>query len=398
MGRRKRSLKAAGKTTIPGKGKKFLRVGLPVLLVAVAACLAFFCNTNPTPTPGLSTNTPVPQKVTRRAQSLNELLSMSPERLAKVDVAEMNLLCATGLPGAETLDIDKCMATLDRWAEKVKFETERHVYRAHDPRYAEHYKHSKAWLRAEFLAQVLQQDLGVHYNMERVRNIDFTNAKDLFIHGMVDDPNGGTCASMPVLYVAVGRRLRYPLKLVLTNAHVFVRWDDGKTRFNIDVSTNGGVNEHADEYYRTWPMPWTEAEAKSNRYLVSLTPAEELASFLASRGHCLLDTGRTKAAFSAYVAAHRLAPDDPQYRVWVAQAQARLMPRTVATGGPHGFREPPMVYRMESVEAINAHNRRIMQQRMRPPSPPNPRRTLPSPYQPGPPQPGFPQPHRPPVP
>ena len=47
----------------------------------------------------------------------------------------------------------------------------------------------------------------------------------LFIHGIIDGP-GGTCASMPVLYVAVGRRLGYPLKLVEARGHLLLRWDD----------------------------------------------------------------------------------------------------------------------------------------------------------------------------
>jgi len=142
----------------------------------------------------------------QKVQSLEVLLKMPREQLADVDVAETNLHCADGLPGAEKLDIGRCLATLDEWAGRVKSVTERYLYRVHDPRWAEHYKYSQAWLRIELLAQVLQEDCGVHYNMERVRNIDFKNSKDLFIHGMIDDPNGGTCVSMPVMYVAVGRR------------------------------------------------------------------------------------------------------------------------------------------------------------------------------------------------
>ncbi len=36
--------------------------------------------------------------------SYYDLLAMSPDELAKVDIALMNLLCAKGLPGAENLD------------------------------------------------------------------------------------------------------------------------------------------------------------------------------------------------------------------------------------------------------------------------------------------------------
>ena len=43
-------------------------------------------------------------------------------------------------------------------------------------------------------------------------------------------------------------------------------------------------------------MKMSPAETKSGRFLRSLTPAEELACWLASRGHCLLDTGQAREA------------------------------------------------------------------------------------------------------
>jgi tetratricopeptide (TPR) repeat protein len=300
---------------------------------------------------------------------------MSPGQLAHVDIAEMNLLCATGLPGAASLDIDRCLAKLDEWAQKVDYETKRHLYRAHDPRYAEHYKYSENWLRAEFLAQVLHEDCGVHYNVQRVRNIDFRRSQDLFIHGMIDDANGGTCASMPVLYVAVGRRLGYPLKLVLTKAHVFARWDDGDERFNIETTGQGGTERHSDEYYKNWPLEWTPQEKTRNRYLISLSPAGELASFLANRGHCLLDNGRTTEALNAYTAACRLAPEDPTYLAWAGQARRRLRPAAFARRHPRRFREYSTGHRLDplaELERINAINRANMERVGLPPRPGGP--------------------------
>jgi len=313
----------------------------------------------------------------RKAQTLDALLALPPEELAGVDVAEMNLLCAAGLPGAEGLDIGKCMARLDAWAVRIKHETQRHLYRAQDPRWAEHYRNSENWLRAEMLAQLLNEDCGVHYNMTRIRNIDFRNSKDLLIHGMIDDPNGGTCASMPVLYVAVGRRLGYPLKMVTTKGHVFVRWDDGNERFNIETTSNGGTDSYPDEHYKEWPEKITDAEVQAGRYLVSLSPAEELAMFLANRGHCLLDNGHAKEAFDAYSAAHRLAPMDPAYCGWMRQAEARSQPPMYTTVDPRGYRRQRPGNRggtTVDVEAINAHNRRILEQHMQQPRANGPRR------------------------
>lgn len=58
----------------------------------------------------------------------------------------------------------------------------------------------------------------------------------------------GTCSSLPPLYVAIGRRLGYPLKLVKSFAHLFARWDNGAgERFNIECTARQFVS-HPDEY------------------------------------------------------------------------------------------------------------------------------------------------------
>jgi hypothetical protein len=220
---------------------------------------------------------------------------------------------------------------------------------------------------------VLQQDFGVRYNPERIRQVSFTHSQDLFLHGMVDSAGGGTCVSMPVAYTAVARRLGYPVRLVLAKGHVFCRWDAPDERFNIEA-TNQGLNTFEDAYYKTWPEPVTEAEIKACRYLVSLSPAEEVASFLASRGHCLLDTGRAAEARDAYAAAARLAPEDPAYASWKREAEIHLADSKAGGPGSRDLSQPPMVYRSrvsDDVDAVNAYNRRVMQDPGRPAGPAN---------------------------
>lgn len=241
--------------------------------------------------------------------SLSKLLSMSFEQLTAIDLATLNLACAEGLAGSEHLDVQFCLSTLDQWSKHVREETQRHLYRVTDPQYAEHYGHSEARFRVEMLVQVLQEDLGVHYNMVRVEKIDFKNSQDLFIHGLIGNSNGGTCVSMPVVYAAVARRLGYPVKLVEAKSHLFCRWDDGKKeRFNFDASANGGVGFHDDAFYRNWPRAISDDEIARGQYLRSLSTSEEFAVFLAARGHNLLDNGHLHDAQIAYVHAHKLNP------------------------------------------------------------------------------------------
>jgi hypothetical protein len=163
------------------------------------------------------------------------------------------------------------------------------------------------------LITVLQLDLGVHYNMATVNDPNFSDSRDQFIHGMVNCDNGGTCVSMPVLYVAVARRLGYPVRLVQAKEHVFARWDDPKgERLNTE-GAGQGMTTYPDAHYRKWPKPIADKEVEEGYYLKSLSPEEELAVFLAARGHCLVDNGRFAEALDVYREAAKRLPT-PDYR------------------------------------------------------------------------------------
>ena len=101
---------------------------------------------------------------------------------------------------------------------------------------------------------------------------------------------GGTCGNLPVVFVAIGRRLGYPLWLVQTHDHCFARWDGGGERFNIECTCPGLVS-HSDEYYRTW-SPWTvrDEDVADGRMMANLLCREELAFFVRTGAHCACST------------------------------------------------------------------------------------------------------------
>jgi hypothetical protein len=232
---------------------------------------------------------------------------LSEADLAGQDVAAVNLACAAGLPGAEALDVARCLARLDGWAGHVRRETARCAPQfRRDPAA---FENSWSYFRVLVLATVLQQDCGVRYDSALVHRDDFfSNAENLFLHGVLLG-RGGTCSSLPPVYMAVGRRLGYPLRLVQTGSHLFARWDDAATGegFNVEC-TSHGLNCHPDDYYRTWPLPTTPEEVERCGWLVSLTPREELATFLANRGHCWQDNLRHCDAVESYAWAASIAP------------------------------------------------------------------------------------------
>ncbi len=318
-----------------GRAKRIFIYAAPLALIAVlvAGYYTFYVGKCRKPEESAATRRPGIVQFARKAKTLDDLLKIPANQLGDVDIAEMSLLCATGLPGAEKLDIDHARATLDLWADRVKFETERHLYRVTDRRYAEHYRHSEAYLRAEFLVQTLCDDLGVKYDQVAKDNFSFKDSRVASLHGMIPGPDqsltdtpGGTCASMPVMYVAIGRRLGYPLKLVTTKGHIFVRWDGKdhpnpawRERFNIE-GAGEGFSSFPDSYYKTWPFKLTDRQVKANGYLVSLTPRQEFAQFLAARGHCGTDHGQPAFAARCYENAHGYDPDYPAYRLWFGDA------------------------------------------------------------------------------
>ena len=255
-----------------------------------------------------------------------ELIELSVMQLEKVDIARMNLLCAEGLPGAEKLDINKTLAMLDRWSEHVKQDTKKRSsqYLKNPARY----DNSFAKFKAVNLALTLKEDFELGYNMRLVESGAmndlhstrfFKDSKDLFLHGFTDRKTG-SCSSLPVLMVAVGRRIGYPLYLVTSKGHLFCRWDDGKERFNIETAGRG-VDSKPDSYYRSWPHPSTELEVRREKYLKTLTPLEDLGVFAEIRAACLQENERFASSALAYEVALRAFTESKHLRIYLVRLQ-----------------------------------------------------------------------------
>jgi len=258
--------------------------------------------------------------------NMTSLLTMSSSELVHFDIAHVNLLCAQGAPGCEQVNVTNSLVLLDRWVAQVKSETARHNYRFE--RNSAEFENSKGFYKMLMLGVVLAEDFKVHYRKDRqggpetaaINDGFFADARDVFLSGLLGEQRQGTCSSMPVLYVAVGRRLGYPLKLVTTKGHLFVRWEGEGERFNLEVTGNG-LNRFPDDYYRHWPFEVSEAEIKAENYLQSLSPAGELAVFMSVRAMCLLEAGRMPEATEAFGQAAKLAPEVQSYRMMEAQCR-----------------------------------------------------------------------------
>jgi hypothetical protein len=235
-----------------------------------------------------------------------------PGDLGTHDVAALHLACAEGLQGAARIDLDRCLKTLDRWAGAVRSYTYRML-----PRFRarpEEFNRSEAYFRSLCLISVLQRDMGVRYNPTKIADdAPFGDLEDVFLHGVIQG-EGGTCATLPVVYAAVGRRLGYPIRLVSakgdTATHLFCRWEEpGGERLNIEASGHG-LSCPPDDYYRSGRYQLTPEEEDAGLFLKSKTPVMEFAGFLGQRAHCCEREGDLRGCVDSFAWATALVPEN----------------------------------------------------------------------------------------
>jgi hypothetical protein len=258
------------------------------------------------------------------------LVRLPDAQLARLDIAVMNLVCAADLPGSERIDLGYCLGKLDEWAARCRDFTARVMPMFQSGRCD--YPDSEPKFRIQAMITHLQCHLGVRYHPERRSDDAVFQPEDSFLHGIVQG-EGGTCGSLPVLYAAVGRRLGYPIMLACTKNHLYCRWDalpDGDC-FNIEASGEG-VSFFEDEHYRTGRFEMPPETIKACGSLESLSPREELASFLCQRAECWMQLKNYNEAATAFAWANELDPRRWQHgyltcqvlKVWKESLQARL--------------------------------------------------------------------------
>lgn len=238
-----------------------------------------------------------------------DLVRLTDSELARHDLAAINIACATGLPGAEEIDVGYCLYKLDDWADRVKEYTSRLMPQFR--RKPHEYENSEAYFRTLALITVLQRDEGVRYNPAKIPEDAPFDASDSFIHGVIQG-DGGTCATLPVVYAAVGRRLGYPIKLAATRnekfGHLFARWESATgERFNIEA-VGPGLTTPPDDFFRSGFYNLSAKVEADGCYLQTQTPREELAGFLAGRGWCAEDGRNWRQCVEAWSWAAELAP------------------------------------------------------------------------------------------
>jgi tetratricopeptide (TPR) repeat protein len=149
-------------------------------------------------------------------------------------------------------------------------------------------------------AYVLNEYLHKELGYQAVK--EATDPNDLFLHSVMDNRRG-YCLSLSILYLALGERLGLPLHGVVAPGHFFVRYEDGRVRFNIETTTGAYPD---DEYYRK-EFKTPEGHEQS-LYMQNLNKLQTLGCLFNNFGTVYLAVGNLDAAQRAMELAVEINP------------------------------------------------------------------------------------------
>jgi len=142
------------------------------------------------------------------------------------------------------------------------------------------------------------------FDTERFQSVaEAKDPNDLFLHSVMDRKRG-YCLSLSILYLSLAERLGLPLYGVVVPGHFFVRYDDGRVRFNIETTSKGGTAD--DEHYiKKFKVPKGDSDSI---YMANLNKMQTLGCFFNNLGNSYSEIGDTEQALVALETAVEINP------------------------------------------------------------------------------------------
>jgi hypothetical protein len=250
--------------------------------------------------------------------SWRKLIHCTDDELASIDPVVQNLEVARGIPALSHLHVSDYTDIVDRLGHDFQDRL--------DGWELEFHKTPWDWdgdidlFRLGQLCFYIHHHLGIRYKEDEknVTKVRYTDPSDLFINGVLDTRRG-TCGNMAVLQMAIGWRLGWPVSLAMAWWHSILRFDNGKTVWNIETTnTEGGFRAHPDSFYMAQKhLGITPEHVASGSDLTFLKPRQVLGVFIGTRGRHWWDVAEAKRAQEDYELASCLFP---QSRLWRQKA------------------------------------------------------------------------------
>ena len=228
------------------------------------------------------------------------------------DALRANLLIAQGIPACERLDASPIRAFYGQLAEEIR----RHADTLSRTPEGQAYLAEKG--APEFKMACANE---VITRTRKIAYVDNDSIQPelpwhLFAHGIATEGRG-TCVTMALLWKIVADRLGWPLFLRHAPTHLYLAWDDGAYRANLEATDS--AKPVKDEEYRKREKV-SEEDYKEGRYMRNLLPKEIVAAFVATRACHWRAVNAPMKEFEDLLLAAELDPRTPSYRMNLLKA------------------------------------------------------------------------------
>jgi regulator of sirC expression with transglutaminase-like and TPR domain len=143
------------------------------------------------------------------------------------------------------------------------------------------------------------------FEKERFRVTYDLSSADHLLPGRVVEGKRGYCIGLAAVYLILAEELDLPIHAVATPKHMFLRWDDGQVRRNIELFQQGrSVSD--EEYIREQKIP--QESIKRRVFLTNLSPREFLGFVYQNLGVLESQKENFDASARFYAKALRLNP------------------------------------------------------------------------------------------
>jgi Transglutaminase-like superfamily len=231
----------------------------------------------------------------------------------EIDLALANWLIAADVPEFATVTKEAYLRDLDRMTDSVRndmAEMRASGWRGADPQDpasgCRMFCNAIIRLRFEYCEEFRHENL----TLAQFKGLH-GDANNTFLAGLVRTRRG-SCVSMPLVYLVIGRRLNLPVHLVTIGRHYFIRWEEPGYRVNIEPTIVERVCVTPDDlvYLETEGL---RRDQVSGSDLRNLTSREVVGNLFFTRS-CYWATKagpHERERRQDLSRAHQLAPDDP---------------------------------------------------------------------------------------